>query len=481
VSPNELILVTGASGYLGGQLIPLLLEQGYRVRCLVRDATSLHSRPWFSQVEIRQCDLIHCKTLPKEMEGASKAYYLIHSMSQGKHYHELDLAAAANFAAAASAAGVEHIIYLGGLADPNADIGLHMRSRIQTGNTLRQGSVPVTEFRASLIIGPGSISFEMIRYLTEQIPFLVGPRWLHNQSQPIATQNVLEYLLAALETPSCKGKVFEIGGPQILAYAEAIQEYARLRGLKRRLVTLPVIPIWLMAYFVGKLTPVPGRIAAPLIDGMRSDSVARDDAARQIFPAIQPIDYQAAVTCALSQLSPAKIEPVWRNGAAPGIIKHAGFLIDFQQVRVKATPQAVYHAFIHMGGKWGWLYLNGLWKLRGWLDQLLGGPGLRGRPDEEDLSVGQVNDFYCVEALEPGRMLRLRSELKAPGEGWMEWEVNAQPEGDALLSQIAFFAPKGAGGFLYWYGLYPVHRFIFMGLVKQLARKASGIHESHHK
>ena len=397
-------------------------------------------------------------------------------MTQGKHYPRLDLAAAANFASAASTAGVEHIIYLGGLADPNARIGLHMRSRIQTGDTLRQGSVPVTEFRASLIIGPGSISFEMIRYLTEQIPLIVGPHWLHNHSQPIATQNVLEYLLAALETPACKGKVLEIGGPHILAYAEAIKQYARLRGLKRRLFTLPIIPIWLMAYFVGKLTPVPGRIAASLIDGMRSDSVAHDDAARQIFPDIQPMDYQAAVTYALSQLSPAQVEPVWRSSAVPRNIKHAGFLIDFRQVRVEASPQTVYRAFIHLGGKRGWLYLDGLWKLRGWLDRLLGGPGMRGRLDEEELSVGQVNDFYRVEALEPGRMLRLRSELRAPGEGWMEWDVEALPEGGALLSQAAIFAPKGLGGFLYWYGLFPVHRLVFMGMVKKLAQKANGIH-----
>jgi uncharacterized protein YbjT (DUF2867 family) len=475
VSPNQLILVTGASGYIGGKLIPHLLECGYRVRCLVRDASSLQSRPWFSNVEISQCDLIHRKTLHESMEGVSKAYYLVHSMAQGKHYHRLELAAAANFAAAASTAGVEHIIYLGGLADPDAKIGLHMRSRIETGDTLRQGSVPVTEFRASLIIGPGSISFEMIRYLTEQIPFIMGPRWLHNACQPIAVQDVLNYLLAALDTPACRGKILEIGGPQILAYAASIKEYARLRGLKRHLITFPRLPIWLMAYWVDKLTPVPGRIAAPLIDGMRSESVVRDDTARKIFPGIQPIDYQSAVASALSQLSPDQVEPVWRSHPTPSILKHAGFLIDFQQAHIEASPQAGYLAIIRMGGKKGWLYLNGLWKLRGWIDRLLGGPGMRGHPGEDELSIGQVIDFYRVEALEAGCMLRLRSELKAPGEGWMEWEVKPLPEGGAQLSQTAFFAPKGAAGFLYWYGLYPLHRMVFKGLVKKLALRASEI------
>jgi uncharacterized protein YbjT (DUF2867 family) len=473
VSPDKFILVTGATGYIGGQLIPRLLERGCRVRYLARDASRLQSRSWFSQVEIIQCDLNDCELLRKTMEDIAVAYYLVHNMAHGQHYHELDSTAASNFASVASAAGVEQIIYLGGLADPNANIGSHMRSRIQTGIILRQGSVPVTEFRASLIIGPGSISFEMIRYLTEQIPFLVGPRWLHNRSQPIAIQNVLDYLLAALETPASKGKVIEIGGPQILTYAEAMLEYARLRGLTRRLLTLPVAPVRLMAYWVGKLTPVPESIAAPLIDGMRSDSVVRDDAAQKIFPDIQPMDYQAAVTCALRQLSPSQVEPLWRSSPVSELtIKHAGFLIDFRQLSIEASPEAAYLAFIHLGGKRGWLYLDGFWKLRGLLDRLLGGPGMRGRRDENGLSEGQVVDFYRVEALEPGRMLRLRSELKAPGEGWMEWEVKPQSEDRVLLSQVAFFAPKGVFGFLYWYLLYPVHRLVFAGLIKRIARLA---------
>jgi hypothetical protein len=290
---------------------------------------------------------------------------------------------------------------------------------------------------------------------------------------------VLDYLLAALETPACRGLIFEIGGPHILTYAETMLEYARLRGLKRRLLTLPVISVRLMAYWVDKLTPIPESIAAPLIDGMRSDSVVRDDAAQQIFPDIQTMDYQAAVSCALRQLSPAHVEPIWESGTVSDIIvKHAGFLIDFRQIRVEASPEAVYLACIRLGGKRGWLYLDWLWKLRGLLDQLIGGPGLRGRQDDDKLSEDQVVDFYQVEALEPGQLVRLRAELKAPGEGWMEWEVKPQPEGGALLTQTAYFAPKGVPGFLYWYLLYPVHRFVFAGLIKEIARRAVEIHQT---
>jgi hypothetical protein len=284
---------------------------------------------------------------------------------------------------------------------------------------------------------------------------------------------VLDYLLAALETPDCQGKIFEIGGPDKITYAESLLEYARQRGLKRWLITFPIIPVWLMAYWVDKLTPVPMNIAAPLIDGMRSDSVVGDTAAQQIFPQIHPLDYRSAVVIALSQLSPAHIEPVWSSRPSSVIkLKHAGFLIDFRKISVKAPPAAVYQIFTGLGGKNGWLYLDGLWKLRGLLDSFLGGPGMRGRQAETDLQLGQVIDYYHVEALEPGQMLRLRSDLKAFGEGWMEWQVKPQPAGGALLSQVAYFAPKGLPGFLYWYILSPLHHLVFAGLIKKIARRA---------
>jgi uncharacterized protein YbjT (DUF2867 family) len=409
------------------------------------------------------------------MQGVFTAYYLIHNMTSGPEYFDKEVDSARKFASAARAAGVQHIIYLGGLADPQDDIGLHLRSRIQTGVALRNEGVPLTEFRASLIIGPGSISFEMIRYLTEQLPILFGPLWINNRTQPIAVQNVLDYLLAALENPDSHGKIYEIGGRDILTYAGAISVYARLRGLKRRVIALPGMPVDLMAHFAGWLTPIPARIAGPLLGGMRSDSVVRDESASRDFPQIHSIDYETSVSMALEQLSPDCLETGWENGASSFKIKQAGFFIEGQRIRLAIQPGAAYRVITGLGGRAGWLYLNALWKLRGFFDRLVGGPGLRGRKSGQDLVVGDVLDFYRVEALENERLMRLKAELKAPGQGWMEWRVEPDPEAGVVISQIAYFAPKGFSGFLYWYLLLPVHRLVFTGLMKAIAHRAQKI------
>lgn len=468
-----MILVAGASGYIGRQLTPRLLEAGCRVRCLMREAVPPGRRLFPSQVEIVSGDILSEGVLDEGLQGISAAYYLIHSMASGRRYHERDMAAARRFIQAADRAGVEHIIYLGGLADPGGEIGRHMRSRIQTGEVLRQGRAAVTEFRAGVIIGPGSISFEMIRYLTEQFPVLIGPRWLKNRVQPVAVRDVIAYLLAALGTPESRGRVFEIGGPDVMAFGEAMLLYARLRGLQRGLVTLPWIPLRLMAFGVDRLTPVPASIAAPLIEGMRSDSLVAGDDARRVFPGIEPLGYREAVMAALSDLTPDALEPVWDIGTnAVKILKHAGFFIEFRQARLEVRPEAVYRSFARLGGTGGWLYLDTLWRLRGFLDRLAGGPGMRGRPGD-DLAVGDVVDFYRVEVLEPGRRLRLWAELKAPGLGWMEWRVRPDGSGACLFSQTAYFAPKGLGGYLYWYLLYPVHHLVFAGLFRAIGRRAN--------
>jgi len=476
IEPGKLILVTGATGYVGRHLIPHLLAKGYRLRCLAHHPQRLKGLAWMPYVEIVTGDAVQPETLDRALEGVSTAYYLIHSMASGQRYSERDLAAARNFAEAAARAGVEHIIYLGGLADLEPNIGLHMLSRIQTGEVLRQGSTPVTEFRASVIIGPGSISFEMIRYLTEQFPLLLGPRWLHNHVQPIAIRNVLDYLLTALEHPAGQSMVYEIGGPDLMTYAETMLVYAKLRGLKRRLLVIPGIPLALMAFFVDKLTPVPSSIASPLIDSLRGNSVVRNDTARRDFTHIRLLDYQTAVEAALSKLTPGYVEPAVHEVAHSVIItKHEGFFIDHRQTSLDLLPEAVYQAFTGLGGKRGWMYLNGVWQLRGWLDQLFGGPGMRGRKDEDRLEVGAIVDFYTVETLEPGRMMCLRADLIAPGAGWMEWRVKPCDEGGVTLSQTAYFAPKGLTGFLYWYLLSPIHRLVFAGLLKRIARQADKI------
>lgn len=467
---KKFVLVTGSTGYIASKLIPELLEHGYRVRCLVRQPQGLKARAWFSQVEIAVGDVMVPSTLLPAMEGVHTAYYLVHNMTSGQGYTDLEKNSAQIFANVAEQAGVEHIIYLGGLAHPQGTISSHMRSRIRTGETLRKGMVPVTEFRAGVIVGPGSISFEMIRFMTELMPVVLGPNWLQNLAQPIAAQNVIDYLLAALKEKANESRVFEIGGPDTMSYVELMLAYGRLRGLSRRYVIVHGIPVWFMALGVDWMTPVPAVIATPLVDGMRSESIVQDDSARQVFSDVRLIGYEEAVTLALGRLRPDCIEPIWiQDEEAVKAYKHEGFFIDHRCLPVAATPEKVFQIFTNMGGKRGWPYANGLWKIRGWLDKLLGGPGLRAStgPMKED----QVVDYYRVETVEPNRLIRLYSELKAPGVGWMEWRVR-DVDGGAILSQTGFFAPRGFWGFAYWILLNPFHRFVFRGMIRAIARQS---------
>ena len=467
---KKLVLVTGATGYIASRLIPRLLERGYRVRCLVRQSLPLKTRAWFPYVEVIRGDITDPSTLVPAMDSIDTAYYLVHNMSSGQGYTSLELDGAQNFAFAAEQAGVKHIIYLGGLADPIGKIAAHMRSRIETGETLRRGKVPVTEFRAGVIVGPGSISFEMIRFMTELMPVIIGPAWLQNMSQPIAVQNVIDYLLAGLENHAGEGKIYEIGGPDHMSYADLMLTYGGLRGLRRSSVSVPGIPLWFMAMGVAWMTPVPADIARPLVDGLQSDSLVRNDNACRDFPHIRLIGYEEGVNMALSQLRPDRLEPAWTDCDRPvKVMKHEGFFIDHRCEEVAAAAKEVFQVFTALGGKNGWLYADWLWRLRGWLDRMLGGAGMRGRAD--DLEVGDVLDFYRVDALEDGRLLRLHSELKSPGEGWMEWRVE-NVTGITRLSQTGFFAPCGLPGFIYWYLFGPLHKQVFRELIKSIVRKS---------
>jgi len=341
---------------------------------------------------------------------------------------------------------------------------------METGEMLRRGKVPVTEFRAGVIAGSGSISFEMIRFMAEALPVIIGPIWLRNRAQPIATENVIDYLIAALENTDKQSRIFEIGGNETDTYGNLMLRYARVRGLKRRLIMLPGIPFWFMSLGVEMMTPVPRRIAYALIGGLSSNSIVQRDEARRIFPNIKLINFEEATTNALQHLSPSSIERIWEGLNNDAVhIKHEGFFIDSRRIEINASPESVYQVLTFLGGGHGWLYANWLWQLRGWMDLRLGRPGLRGRSDS--LKENGIVDFYRVEAMEANRFLRLYSELRAPGDGWMEWKVKAFKNG-SLLTQTAFFAPRGLPGFLYWYLLDPLHRLVFRGLIRAIKHRS---------
>ncbi|MBN2470143.1 MAG: SDR family oxidoreductase, partial [Anaerolineae bacterium] len=365
--------------------------------------------------------------------------------------------------------------------DPESDLSDHLRSRQETGRVLREAGVPVTEFRAAVIVGSGSLSFEMIRYLTERVPLMIAPRWVFTRIQPIGIGDVLAYLVAALETPESQGQIIEIGGADVLTYGRMMLDYAEVRGLKRWLVPVPVLTPRLSSYWVHWVTPVPASIARPLIQGLRNEVIVHDDSARVLFPQITPRGYHETVRAALAQLDADQVETAWSDALfssqrdVPPLVltTHEGMILERRQRDVKAAPEAVYRAFTSLGGAQGWLYFNWAWRLRGIADRLVGGVGFRrGRRDPHHVRVGDALDFWRVEAVEADRLLRLRAEMKVPGRAWLQFKAEPLEDGQTRLVQTAFFAPKGLFGLLYWYVLYPVHGLIFSGLIDRLARLA---------
>jgi uncharacterized protein YbjT (DUF2867 family) len=478
---SKLILVTGVTGYVGGRLVPRLLAAGYRVRCLARDPTRLEGRAWLNQVELAQGDMLQSDSLAAAMRDVWVVYYLVHSLGSGNDFSERDLAAARNCAQAARAAGVKRIIYLGGLGNPQANLSPHLRSRQQTGEVLCEAGVPVTEFRAAVIVGSGSLSFEMIRYLTERLPVMICPKWVFTRIQPIAIRNVLDYLVAALACPESAGRVLEIGGKDVLTYSGMMTGYAHARGLKRRLIAVPVLTPRLSSYWVHLVTPIPAAIAQPLIKGLGNEVIVRDDTALRLFPDIELLDFETSVRLALARVQTQGVETAWSDALTSSqgdripvtLISREGLIIEQRQRAVPAPVEAVYRSFARLGGKRGWLYMDWAWQLRGMLDRLCGGVGMRrGRRDPEDLRVGDSLDFWRVEMVEPGRLIRLRAEMKVPGRAWLEFEGRPESQQQTLLLQTAFFEPKGLLGLLYWYALYPIHSLIFSGLIREIARQA---------
>lgn len=477
------ILLTGTTGYIGGRLAPRLLERGHAVRCLVRDPDRLRGVPWEDDVEIVRGDVLEPETLPAAMAGVDAAYYLIHAMSAGEGFAERDRRAAENFGRAAKEAGVGRVLYLGGIAPKSGEASHHLRSRLETGETLRAHGPPLTEFRAAVIVGSGSASFELIRHLTERVPVMVTPRWVRTRTQPIAVGDVLCYLMDALDLPATEGRVVEIGGPEVITYEAMFRGYAKVRGLTRPIVHVPLLTPKLSSLWAGLVTPISSSIARPLIQGLKSEVVVTDESGMALFD-IEPMPYKAAVRLAMQRFRDDEVETTWAGslassgGEAYEMTSEEGLIAERQQLVVEASPASVFAVVKAIGGETGWLYANPLWRVRGALDKVMGGPGLRrGRRHREHVRAGEAIDFWRVEEIEEGRLLRLRAEMKVPGRAWLQFEVepgDPGPDGTprACLTQTAFYEPKGLIGLAYWYALWPVHPPLFRGMIREVGRRA---------
>ncbi len=466
------ILVIGGSGYVGSRLVASLARRGDQIRLAGRDARLLADR--FPGADVVQADLLEPESLKPALEGVDVAYYLAHSMGGGEAgFAERDLHAARSFASAAALADVQRIVYLGGLGDDRTDLSHHLASRHEVGAELARHDVPVTEFRAAIVIGSGSASFEILRHLTERLPIMITPRWVATRCQPIGIADVVSYLVESLEHPEITGTV-EIGGPDVLSYGEMMLGYARLRGLRRIMIPVPVLTPKLSSYWVNLVSPVPARIARPLIEGLRNEVIVTDPGPAKAFAAT-PVSFERAVTLALGR-SHEEVASTWfdrfsaqNRQTLDAVESREGMIVDRRVRRISTAPDRVFAAVERMGGASGWPYANVLWRLRGLGDRLVGGVGMRlGRRDPERLRLGDALDFWRVEEIQRPKLLRLRAEMKLPGRAWLQYEVMPDPAGSRLV-QTAFFEPKGVPGLAYWYALYPAHAVIFRGMLRRLA------------
>jgi uncharacterized protein YbjT (DUF2867 family) len=468
------ILLTGASGYVGGRLLKALEARGDVVRCLSRRPEFLEPRV-ASATEVAEGDVLDPVSLKTALEGVHTAYYLVHSMASQDGFQEADRKAATIFGRAARDAGVRRLIYLGGLGSGDG-LSEHLESRQEVGRLLRASGVPTVEFRASIIIGSGSLSFEMIRALVEKLPVMVTPRWVRKRAQPVSIEDVIAYLAAALELPEGKSGVFEIGGPDQVSYLEIMMEYAQQRGLKRFVIPVPVLTPRLSSLWLGLVTPVYARVGRKLIDSLRNETLVTDTAALETFD-IRPRGIGEAIERALVNEDRDFAETRWSDSLSStgesrtwGGVKLGTRLVDSRVAHTDSPAAAAFEPIERIGGDTGWYYGNWLWRLRGFMDLLVGGAGLRrGRRDPHSLVVGDTLDFWRVEAFEPNRLLRLCAEMKVPGRAWLQFEVEESREGSSIR-QTAIFDPDGLLGLSYWYLLYPVHERVFGGMLKNITR-----------
>lgn len=476
--------MTGATGYVGGRLAPRLLDAGHTVRCVTRDAGRLRDVPWATRAEIVTADLAEPEGLAEVLADTDVAYYLVHSMG-GPDFEAADRRAARNFAAAARAAGVRRIVYLGGPDPGDADASPHLRSRAEVGDILLAGGVPTVVLRAAVILGSGSASFEMLRYLTERLPAMVTPRWVRNRIQPIAIRDVLRYLVAWADVPDEVNRAFDIGGPEVLTYADMMRRYAAVTGLRPRLIVpVRVLSPKLSALWVGAVTPVPGRIARPLVASLVHEAVcAEHDIARYVpDPPGGLIGFDDAVRLGLAKIRDADVETRWATAAWTGAPAEplptdpnwsgGTAYVDERTRPVHAPDAALWRVVEGIGGETGWYSFPLAWSVRGWMDRLSGGVGLRrGRRDPHRLHVGEALDFWRVEEIVPGHLLRLRAEMRVPGRAWLEMYVEPGPDG-SVYRQRAVFLPRGLAGHLYWKAVSPFHAVVFGGMARNIAHAA---------
>ncbi|MEO3778768.1 SDR family oxidoreductase [Micromonospora sp. B11E3] len=483
-------LVTGATGYVGGRLAPRLLAEGHTVRCLVRRAARLRDVPWAADAEIAEADLRAPETLPAAFDGVDVAYYLVHSLGQAG-FAQADREAATNFAAAARAAGVRRIVYLGGPEPAAADRAEspHLRSRAEVGRILLASGVPTAVLRAAVIIGSGSASFEMLRYLTERLPVMLTPRWVRSRVQPVAVRDALRYLVGCAALPPEVNRAFDIGGPDVLTFEAMMQRYAHVAGLRRRVVVRvrPLTPA-LSSYWVGLVTPVPNAIARPLVESLTHESVAHEhDIARYVpDPPGGLTGFDEAVRLALVKVRDAAVETRWSTASVPNapaepLPSDPGWsggtaYTDVRTRAVDAPPDVLWRVIEGVGGEHGWYSFPLAWAVRGWLDRLVGGVGLRrGRRDPHHLRVGEALDFWRVEEIEPGRLLRLRAEMRLPGRAWLEMRAEPADGGRSRYVQRAVFLPRGLAGHAYWGSVAPFHAVVFGGMARNIARGAEQV------
>lgn len=484
MTQTRTVAVLGATGYIGGRLVPALLEKGWRVRAIGRNTDKLRCRPFASDpgVELAQADVLDRPTLMAALRGCSAAFYLVHSMFPGvKDFEDQDRRAALTMRDAAQDAELGRIIYLGGLGDEDPNLSAHLKPRREVGEILGSGPVPLTWLRAAMILGSGSASFEILRYLVERLPIMITPAWVKSLCQPIAVTNVIDYLVGCLDQPATIGRTLDIGGPDILSYRDLFDIHARVAGLRRRvIIPVPVLTPRLSAHWIQLVTPVPATLAKPLAEGLRNTVVCRDNAIRDLIPT-RLLTAEEAIARALDRTAHHAVETSWTDAGMPRVPEWiacgdapyaGGTILESAHAMTVAAPVAqVWDIVTSLGGDQGWLHWNWLWRLRGFLDKLVGGAGLRrGRRHPRQLRVGDALDFWRVLGVEERQRLVLLAEMKTPGEALLRFDLREPSPGQTEITLRARFRPRGLWGIVYWYILAPVHAPLFRGMLTAMAR-----------